>query len=122
MSTPVAEPADPALARVEDNPSHSRFDLWVGDELVGILGYRTASDDLDASPAGDVPGGDPQVVALMHTVVKEDFGGRGWAAILVREVLEESRVRGWRLRPVCTYVQRYLGTHTEFLALVDDAA
>ncbi|MFE3292069.1 GNAT family N-acetyltransferase [Rhodococcus sp. NPDC059234] len=119
MSTPVVATANPALARVEDNPSHSRFDLWVGDELVGILGYRSGRDDPGAPLSGGPQGADPEVVALMHTVVKEDFGGRGWAAILVREVLEESRVRGWRLRPVCTYVQRYLGTHTEFLGLID---
>ena len=38
------------------------------------------------------------------------------------EVLEECRVRGWRLHPVCTYVRRYLGSHTEYLALLDDRA
>ncbi|MFD1815205.1 GNAT family N-acetyltransferase [Rhodococcus gannanensis] len=105
--------ADPTLAQVDDNPAHSRFDLWVGDELVGILGYRRL-DGIDAPPE---PG---TAVALMHTVVKEEYGDRGWAAVLVHEVLEECRVRGWRLHPVCTYVRRYLGTHTEYLALIDD--
>lgn len=114
VPTPVvARPADPAMAYVEDNPAHSRFDLWVGDELVGILGYR-GIDDVDGAPA------DGTAVALMHTVVTEDHGGCGWAAILVREVLEESRVRRWRLHPVCTYVQRYLGAHPEYLVLLDD--
>ncbi|MGW4480520.1 GNAT family N-acetyltransferase [Rhodococcus triatomae] len=109
----VVARADPMLAQVDDNPAHSRFDLWVGDELVGILGYRRL-DGIDAPPA---PG---TAVALMHTVVKEEYGNRGWASVLVHEVLEECRVRGWRLHPVCTYVQRYLGTHTEYLALIDD--
>jgi hypothetical protein len=107
--------ADPRLAQVEDNPAHSRFDLWVGDELVGILGYRRL-DGMDGPPTAGT------VVALMHTVVKEEYGDRGWAAVLVHEVLEESRVRGWRLHPVCTYVRRYLGSHTEYLALLDDQA
>lgn len=119
MTRPVVAPADPALACVEDNPSHSRYDLWVGDELVGIVGYR-AADGVTELPGGVGGLGDGDVIALMHTVVKEDFGGRGWAAVLVREVLEESRVRGIRVRPVCTYLRRYLGTHPEYLPLVDD--
>lgn len=119
MSRPVVAPADPALACVEDNPSHSRYDLWVGDELVGILGYR-AADGVTELPGGVGGLGDGDVIALMHTVVKEDFGARGWAAVLVREVLEESRVRGIRVRPVCTYLRRYLGAHPEYLPLVDD--
>lgn len=106
--------ADPNHALVEDNPAHSRFDLWVDGELVGILGYRRIDNGDGAPEFGSV-------VALLHTVVTEDFGGRGWAAVLVREVLEEARVRGWRLRPVCTYVQRYLGGHTEYLLLLDEA-
>lgn len=110
----VVAPADPHLAHVEDNPAHARFDLWVGDDLVGILGYRRL-DDVDAPPVAGTR------VALMHTVVKEDYGGRGWAAVLVHEVLEECRVRGWRLHPVCTYVRRYLGEHPEYLGLLDDA-
>ncbi|MFD4292156.1 GNAT family N-acetyltransferase [Rhodococcus sp. NPDC058505] len=112
--TAVAARADAARAQVEDNPAHSRFDLWVDGELVGILGYRRL-DGVDCAPA------DGAAVALMHTVVKEEHGGRGWAAVLVREVLEEARVRGWRVHPVCTYVRRYLGTHTEYLPLLDDA-
>ncbi|MFF0817360.1 GNAT family N-acetyltransferase [Rhodococcus sp. NPDC003318] len=111
--------ADPARAQVEDDPAHSRFDLWVDDELVGILGYRC----LGVGGVGGVDGApeDGCRVALMHTVIKEEHGGRGWAAVLVHEVLEEARVRRWRVHPVCTYVQRYLGTHTEYLTLVDDA-
>ena len=117
VAPPVTHPvpADPNRALVEDNPTHSRFDLWVDGELVGILGYLRV-DGGDGTPAFG------EVVALMHTVVTEDFGGRGWAAVLVHEVLEEARVRGWRLRPVCTYVQRYLGVHTEYLGVLDDAS
>ncbi|GAA4487141.1 hypothetical protein GCM10023094_45050 [Rhodococcus olei] len=114
VTHPVTALADPDLAQVEDNPAHSRFDLWVDGELVGILGYRRV-DDVDGVP------GFGAAVALMHTVVTEDHGGRGWAAVLVHEVLEEARVRGWRLHPVCTYVQRYLGVHTEYLPLLDEA-
>ncbi|WP_065492092.1 GNAT family N-acetyltransferase [Rhodococcus opacus] len=98
-----------AEARVLDNPAHERFDLWLGDELVGILGYRD-EDDIPGFTAK--PG---EVVAFMHTVVKEEFGGRGLAAILVGEALSSARRRGWKVRPICTYVQRYLALHPEHL-------
>ncbi|ELB93003.1 GNAT family N-acetyltransferase [Rhodococcus opacus] len=98
-----------AEARVLDNPAHERFDLWLGDELVGILGYRD-EDDIPGFTAK--PG---EVVAFMHTVVKEEFGGQGLAAILVGEALSSARRRGWKVRPICTYVQRYLALHPEHL-------
>ncbi|MET4612188.1 putative GNAT family acetyltransferase [Rhodococcus sp. PvR044] len=114
VTAPAPVLANPALARVVDNPSHARFDLWVGDELIGILGYRGGGESTEFT------GGRGEVVALMHTVVKEEYGGRGWAAVLVGDVLALSRERGWRLQPVCTYVQRYLGAHPEELDLIVD--
>lgn len=92
---------------VVDNPAHERFDLWLGDEIVGILGYRD-EDDIPGFTAK--PG---EVVAFMHTVVKEEYGDRGMAAVLVREGFVAARNKGWRVRPICTYVRRYLSTHPE---------
>lgn len=94
--------------RIDDDVDHSRFDLVVDGELVGILGYRF----------GDSDGSERPVVALMHTVVKEDYGDRGWAAVLVRASLNTARDRQWRIVPICTYVRRYLAQNEEFLDLV----
>lgn len=55
-----------------DNPSHERFELLSDDELVGILGYR---DEDEISGSGAEAG---DVVAYMHTVVKEEYGGQDW--------------------------------------------
>jgi predicted GNAT family acetyltransferase len=103
MSTGSTSSA-PAV-RIEDNVTHNRFDLFVGDDLVGILGYRD---------------GESGAVAFMHTVVKEDYGDRGWAGVLVRGALNTARDRDWRIVPVCTYVRRYLARNPEFLDLVAD--
>jgi len=103
-ATPVERP----VVRIEDNVDHSRFDLFVDDELVGILGYRF----------GDGDAGEGRVVALMHTVVKEEYGDRGWAGVLVRASLNTARDRQWRIVPICTYVRRYLAQHEEFLDLI----
>lgn len=89
--------------RIEDNVAHNRFDLFVADDLVGILGYRDADDG---------------AIAFMHTVVKEEFGDRGWAGVLVRGALNTARDRGWKIVPICTYVRRYLARNPDFLDLV----
>ncbi|KAF0964161.1 hypothetical protein MLGJGCBP_02633 [Rhodococcus sp. T7] len=99
-------------ARVLDNPAHERFDLWLGDELVGILGYRD-EDDIPGFTAK--PG---EVVAFMHTVIVEDLGGRGLAAVLVGEALGSARRRGWKVRPICTYVRRYVALNPEHLDIL----
>ncbi|WP_371851292.1 GNAT family N-acetyltransferase [Rhodococcus globerulus] len=95
-----------------DNPSHERFELLAGDELVGILGYR---DEDEILGCGDEAG---DVVAYMHTVVKEEYGGQGMAAVLVQFSMDCAREREWSVRPVCSYVQRYLGEHPEYLDLL----
>lgn len=100
LSNPLAVASS---VRIEDNAAYSRFDLFVGDDLIGILGYRDADDDS---------------VAFMHTVVKEEFGDRGWAGVLVRGALNTARDRGWRIVPICTYVRRYLARNPEYLDLV----
>lgn len=102
-------PVDRPVVRIEDDVDHNRFDLFVDDELVGILGYRFGE-------GGD--GGVGPVVALMHTVVKEEYGDRGWAGVLVRASLNTARDRQWRIVPICTYVRRYLAQHEEFIDLV----
>ncbi|MCJ0902273.1 GNAT family N-acetyltransferase [Rhodococcus sp. ARC_M6] len=95
-----------------DNDSHERFELLVGDELVGILGYRDEDEIMGCgAAAGDV-------VAYMHTVVKEEYGGQGMAGVLVQFAMDCAREREWSVRPVCTYVQRYLGEHPEYLDLL----
>ncbi|OZD72683.1 N-acetyltransferase [Rhodococcus sp. 05-340-1] len=102
-------PVDRPVVRIEDDVDHNRFDLFVDDELVGILGYRFGEGD---------DGGVGPVVALMHTVVKEEYGDRGWAGVLVRASLNTARDRQWRIVPICTYVRRYLAQHEEFMDLV----
>lgn len=87
---------------VSDNAGQNRFELRLNGDLVGILGYY----DFEGS-RGPRPG-QPVVVSFMHTVITEDFGHRGLAGVMVRGALDRARAYGWKVRPVCSYVQRYL--------------
>ncbi|MFF0817361.1 GNAT family N-acetyltransferase [Rhodococcus sp. NPDC003318] len=104
--------ADTPTAEVANNASQSRFELWLNGDLVGILGYY----DIDAnsgSTGAQHRRGAP-IVSFLHTVIVEDFGHRGLAAVIVRGALDAARRYGWRVRPVCTYVQRFVAAHPEY--------
>ncbi|RZT24544.1 hypothetical protein EV589_0254 [Mycobacterium sp. BK558] len=54
-----------------------------------------------------------------HTVVDDDYSGRGLATILVREALEATRDAGLRIVPVCSMVAGYIEKNHEFDDIVD---
>ncbi|MFD7010672.1 GNAT family N-acetyltransferase [Rhodococcus jostii] len=87
------------IAAVLDNPARDRFDLWVGDELVGVLGYLNEHDITAQEPS------DRRGVAFMHTIIAEDWARQGLAAFLVREAYDHARTRNWTVRLVCSYAQ-----------------
>ena len=87
---------------VRDNPDKSRFDVLVGDTHAGFSVYK----DLAAQRI------------FYHTVVFDEFGGRGLAGILTRTALGTSVEAGHRIVAVCPYVKKWLTTHHDF----DDAA
>lgn len=97
---------------VSNNADQNRFELRLNGDLVGILGYY----DFDRTTG--IRGAPRPVVDFMHTVIVEDFGHRGLAAVLVKGALDSARERGWRVRPVCTYVQRFLGNHADYRDVV----
>jgi predicted GNAT family acetyltransferase len=57
-------------------------------------------------------------LALTHTVVFDQYGGRGYAGELVRQVLDDVRATGNKVIPVCSYVVKYLEKHPEYSDLV----
>ena len=89
---------------VRDNPEEERFELRLGDELVGILEYRGRGRDR----------------ALTHTEIFEGHEGQGLAKHLVQAALDDLRERDLRIVPVCPYVRRFLEDHREYVDLVEE--
>ncbi|MFC4604844.1 GNAT family N-acetyltransferase [Rhodococcus kronopolitis] len=108
--------AETPTAEVTNNAGQNRFELWLNGDLVGILGYY----DLDSTARGVGRGArsGPPVVSFMHTVIVEDFGHRGLAAVMVRRALDAAREYGWKVRPVCTYLQRFVVANPEYRDLL----
>ncbi len=45
---------------------------------------------------------------IVHTGVREEYGGRGIAKLLVLKIIEEARKRNIKLVPICSYAQKVL--------------
>ncbi len=88
--------------RVADNPGRHRYELHVGDTLVGFLSYRQESDSL----------------ALVHTEIDPALRGRGLGSQLVAETLDDIRRRGLTAVPVCPFVTAYIARNPGYAGLV----
>ena len=90
---------------VTDNPSESRFEITVDDELVGYLEYQ--EDDGE--------------YAIPHTRIFPPFRHRGLGATLVVSSLEEIRDRSGRVLPYCSFVPKVMRAHPELVDLVPES-
>lgn len=57
-------------------------------------------------------------LAIVHTGVPQEVGGRGIAGELTRQVLDIARARGWRVIPQCSYTAAYIARHPSYQDLV----
>jgi uncharacterized protein len=87
---------------VVDVPERGRFEIRLGDRVVGLASYH-------------VEGG---TMTLPHTEVDPSVGGRGIGTALVAGVLEAARERGLHVLPYCSFIRRYIQQHPETIDLV----
>lgn len=82
---------------VINNLQNLRFEI----DLVGgkaFLEYRWYKNDL----------------ALMHTVVPEEFEGIGIAGLLAKTALEYAKDKGLKIIVYCPFVRSYIKRHPEY--------
>ena len=63
--------------------------------------------ECEYSPAGNT-------WSITHTGVREAYGGRGIARLLVLKVIEAARAKGVKINPVCSYAQKLMSGKEEF--------
>ncbi|QLQ09084.1 MAG: N-acetyltransferase [Nocardioidaceae bacterium] len=85
-----------------DNPTTSRYEATIGDEVVGFAAYHRSGD----------------TVVLPHVEVRPEYGGRGIASALARFALDDIRTAGLQVMPVCPFVKRYIETHAAYQDLI----
>jgi uncharacterized protein len=93
---------EPAL--VANNEAESRFEIRVGGELAGFIGYIL----------------DESLIDLVHTEVDQRFQGGGLAGQLARASLDSARDRGLAVLPTCPFIRSWIRKHPEYKDLVPE--
>ncbi len=96
---------------VVDVPERSRFEITVDDTFAGFTAYVDAGE----RSAGAVERTFP------HTVVEEEFGGRGVATTLIQTALDDARVCDLAVIPECSAVQHFIAKHSDYVDLVPES-
>lgn len=86
---------------IKHNEELSRFETVVDGEL-GMVNYRRKDN----------------VLAVTHTGVPLEIGGRGVAAALTKALLDYVRDNGLKVHPICPYTRAYIERHPEYEDLV----
>lgn len=89
-------------AVVSHNPARSRFEVHVGEQLVGVAEYVER----------------PGIRAFTHTSVDAAHQGQGLAGKLITQALADSQRARLAVLPFCEYVSTYIARHEEFAELV----
>jgi predicted GNAT family acetyltransferase len=87
---------------VRKQTDRSRYEISVGDELVGRADYVERGEQ----------------VVLPHTEIDARFQDQGLAGILVAAVLDDVRASGRRVVPECSYVAAFIRQHPDYADLV----
>ena len=53
-------------------------------------------------------------IALLHTIVPEELGGRGIGGQLVRYILDYAAENNLKVQPDCPFVKAYIDKHPEY--------
>jgi uncharacterized protein len=84
--------AGPEDADVVNVPAKSRYELRLGDRVIGQVSYQLR----DGS------------IAFTHTEVDKVCEGRGFGTRLVRDAVADSEAAGLKVVPLCPFVRSYL--------------
>ncbi|MEQ1787352.1 MAG: GNAT family N-acetyltransferase [Acidimicrobiales bacterium] len=88
--------------QVRKDEVRSRYELVEdGDAVIGVAEYRVQGD----------------LVVFDHTVIDEDRRAQGLAAVLVQGALDDVRLAGRKVVPVCWYVGQFMDTHSGYADL-----
>jgi predicted GNAT family acetyltransferase len=86
----------------QDNATRGRYVVDLAPGVEAEMTYRK-------TPAG--------VMSIDHTGVPSEFGGRGIAAKLVNAAIADARAEGFKIEPLCSYVEAQFRRHPEWADL-----
>jgi predicted GNAT family acetyltransferase len=93
-----------ANIRVTHSQAQERYEIFDGEQYVGYLDYVS----------------EPEQVLLTHTVVLDQFSGRGYAGHLVKYVLDDIERSGKKVVPLCSYVGYFIEQNPEYAPMATE--
>ena len=96
MSEDLPPPSAEAL-QVRRHDAGSRYEGRLAGELATVIDFRR----------------DGEVLAFTHTGTEPQWRGRGLAAEITRQALEDVRAQGLRVQPACWFTAAYFDEHPE---------
>jgi len=88
---------------VTDVPERERFEAHdEADALAGVLTYQLTGS----------------IIAYTHTKVDPQFEGRGVGSALARAAMDDARVQGRTVVPICPFLSGWLEKHPEYEPIV----
>ncbi len=87
--------------KVINNATESRYEMAV-EGFLAVADYETVGN----------------VVAITHTGVPSELGGRGIASKLILHVLMDIKAQGKKVNPVCSFVASYVDKNPEWKPLL----
>lgn len=88
---------------ITDNLAENRYEVRVGDELLGLAEYELEENR----------------IIVVHSEVKPAAQGKGVGGRLARHILDDVRTRNLSVLPECPFIAHYIDTHPEYADLVD---
>ena len=89
------------MDQVRDNRSEQEFELTVDGERA-VAAYQLEDD----------------TIVFTHTFVPPAIEGRGVGSKLIRGALDQSRDRGLKVIPQCSFVRAWIANHPEYRDLL----
>jgi uncharacterized protein len=82
---------------VSNHPDAARYEIAVDGRRVGFVTYRTS----------------PGAITFLHAEVDPARERRGYGSRLVRDALDDARVKGLVVHPICPFVVAFIEEHVD---------
>ena len=87
---------------VVDVPEESRYELRLGEQVIGFSSYRRR----------------PDRIVFTHTEIDESLEGSGFGSRLAADALDDVRRQGLEVAPLCPFISAFIQRHPEYEDLV----
>lgn len=88
--------------QVSDHPRVERYEIRVDGRRAGLAAYELEG----------------KMITFTHTEIDDAYEGQGLGSQLARSALDDARVRGLTVTPLCPFIRGWIKRHEDYADLV----